>query len=264
MNKDIKISVTPGENGELRFGTLPDIPQRASYSFEGTIKAPFEYFKARTRLFSNEAPGIISYDNNGNILPSTLIQLQQNIWNKFAMVVEVDRENSSILFIENNLTTVASAEVKGSLCLTTEISNLGINARKVYTSKSLSDLLKMNRLLFAESEESMRIVAALRDFAAQVHTEIESANDDKGNKRQVFDQKISQKHELSFTLNWPVIVGEDKCKFKVEICYDIRDRQIEFWLESVEMHEAVMSSQITLIDQEIKKFQEAGITVIEK
>lgn len=228
--------------GEVRIGTLPDQITRKDYTFKGSIKSPFAYFRGKMALF---AVAMHSFD-------------------KFNMVVEVDRVKMSITFRENNNWADGSATVTGSASLSPEITALGINTTKKYSGVQLSDVLRMNRLLFALPDDCARIVNALRDFKAKIEQHIEAADDKKGNKATVFDQRIQQPHDLKFTLSWPVISGEAKTKFLVEINYDVRDRSIEFWLESVEMHEAIQEQCQALIDGEIAAFKAQDITIVEQ
>jgi hypothetical protein len=249
MNNDLRITLPDGTQ-HLRTGDLAPEVQRAGYRFDGNIKAPFNYFKVKYGLSSNE----LAEPEGGALTP----------FQKFDMVVEVDRLAYIITYREDNHTNKATAIVTGKLTIPTEIKKLGINTEKKYNSKDLGDLLKMNRLLFSDKDDSMRLVAALRDFKAKVEADIATADDKKGNKTSAYTQKIDQPHDLRFNLTWPVISGEDPVKFEVEINYDVRAQAIEFWLESVEMHEAILDASTKLVNAEIEKFQEAGLTIVEQ
>lgn len=242
MNKDnIEIKVI-SDNGNIRIGELPAVITRKDYTFKGSIKAPFAYF------------------NRKNIIAAG----DQTLFDAFMMVVEVNRATMSLTFREDNHTHEGSATIFGSASLTSELTALGINTTKKYSGVQLSDALRMNRLLFALPDDCIRIVSAMRDFKAKIEQDIQAADDKKGNKTSSFDQRIQQPHDLRFTLNWPVISGEPKTKFQVEINYDVRDKAIEFWLESVEMHEAIQEQCQALMDGQVALFQEAGITVVEQ
>lgn len=242
MNKDnIEINVQSA-NGEIRIGDLPPVIIRKDYTFKGFIKAPYAYFSRKNAL------------SNGD----------QMLFDLFMMVVEVNRAAMSITFKEDNHSTEGSALITGSASITSELTALGINTTKKYSGLQLSDALRMNRLLFALPDDCVRIVSALRDFKAKIEQDIQAADDKKGNKTTSFDQRIQQPHDLRFTLNWPVISGEPKTKFQVEINYDVRDKAIECWLESVEMHEAIQEQCQALIDGQIALFQEAGLTIVEQ
>jgi len=242
MNKDnIEIKVQ-SPTGEIRIGELPPVLIRKDYTFKGSIRAPYAYF-SRKNVLSEGDP---------------------MLFDLFTMVVEIDRAAMRITYMEDNHSTEGSAVILGSASLTPELTALGINTIKKYSGLQLSDTLRMNRLLFALPDDCIRIVSALRDFKAKIEQDIQAADDKKGNKTSSFDQRIQQPHDLRFTLNWPVISGEAKTKFLVEINYDVRDKAIEFWLESVEMHEAIQEQCQALIDGQISLFQEAGLTIVEQ
>lgn len=241
MNNELTVKVeTP--TGHIRVGELPALIQRASYSFSGTLKAPYDYFAGKT----------------------SDVSLEDATFPKVKMVVEVSRSDMKILFKEDNLFTEGSAVITGQAYITKEISDLGINTAKKYTASQLGDKLRMSRLMFTSSDECLKIVTALSNFKARVEADLQTADDKKGNKVSHFGQTISQPHDLKFTLSWPVISGEPKVKFLVEINYDVRDKAIEFWLESVEMHEAINEGSEKLMESQIELFKAAGVTVIEQ
>jgi hypothetical protein len=53
-------------------------------------------------------------------------------------------------------------------------------------------------------------------------------------------------------------------RMKEEFFEIAADKTIEFWLESVEMHEAIQEQCQALIDGQIALFQEAGLTIVEQ
>jgi len=244
MTNDIKLNLPEGVT-ELRIGELLKQTDRKPYSFTGNIQAPFEYFS-----------------NKFGLQPQQPDDKFGPWFGLFPMVVEVNRKALNIIFREDNHSDQGSAVVTGQLVLTPELQELGINAGKEYTGKQLSDTLKMKRLLFDSKDKNMELVKALQDFRAKVEADIQNANDDKGNKKFLFDQKIHQENDLRFTLNWPIISGMDKVKFQVEINYDVRASAIVFWLESVEMHESQMDQCEKCLNEEITKFKTAKVTVV--
>ena len=56
--------------------------------------------------------------------------------------------------------------------------------------------------------------------------------------------------------------GQDVRSFKVEIRFDVRDRAVTYWLESVELKEIMDADRDDIIDQQLQYFN--GIAIIEQ
>lgn len=265
-SKDFKLTLPEGTK-EIRFGEMPKLPEyrkRVSYEFKGNIRAPWDYFSKKYALSRHQqsSPSNVT-------MPGSAVTIVANIsgeplvpFDKFDMLVEVDIAKLTLKFIEDNHTSNGNAVITGKLEVSPEIKELGINDGRVYTAKELSELLKMRRIMFADRDQNLTLVKSLQAFKTKVEQEIEQANDNKGNKKYVFDQSITQTNDLKFTLNWPILSGEPKVKFEVEINYDVRNSAIVFWLESVEMHESHMAACEQLFKEEITKFTEATVPVV--
>lgn len=264
-SKDFKLTLPEGTK-EIRFGDLPKLPEyrkRVSYEFKGNIRAPWDYFSKKYALSRHrQSDTVVSIPESTMVMPANTGGEPLVPFDKFDMLVEVDIAKLTLKFIEDNHTSNGSAVIIGKLEVSPEIKELGINDGRIYTAKELSELLKMRRIMFADRDQNLTLVKSLQAFKAKVEQDIEQANDNKGNKKYVFDQSITQTNDLKFTLNWPILSGEPKVKFEVEINYDVRNSAIVFWLESVEMHESHMMACEALFTEEIAKFTEATVPVV--
>ena len=109
----------------------------------------------------------------------------------------------------------------------------------------------------------MNIVTKLKNFTAEVSQKIDAIDDKQGTKQLSFMQKVSHEVQLYFILSTPVILGATRSlKFKVDIHFDLRDKAVEFWLESVELKEATDQIKTDIISEQIDRFQKL-IPVIE-
>jgi hypothetical protein len=261
MNKDdFKINLPEGTK-ELWIGSLPNLVERQGYSFVGNIQAPFDYFHNKYLLSGNDKLAATNLPGE----PVIILRPEASLtpFAKFDMIVEINRKDLSITFREDNHTDKDCATVTGKIALDPKIMEFGINiGSKLYSGQDLAQFLNFNRLLFKERDKCLTLVDALRKFKAKIDQEIEAANDNKGNKKYVFEQAIRQEHELRFQLFWPVISGGEKQEFWVEINFDVQNRQMVFWLESVELNELIMEQTDTLLNAEIKKFKENNVTVV--
>lgn len=135
----------------------------------------------------------------------------------------------------------------------------GINSGHKHTQKSLGSLLKMNRVYFESRQENMQVVSNLERFKARVSQEIESGNDFKGNKKQLFEQQVQHDLQLSFSLSVPIYAGQSPRSFKVEINFDITDGSPIFWLESADLKEIQETERKRILDAEIQGFEDLAI-----
>lgn len=242
-----KIQVSTSEAGSLyiREGALPNLIERKAMSMTTDIKGPHDYYRRKTAL-----------------KPTSSYEKTDSDWDEFKMLVTVDVSNGVIVFQEDCMTNEGSSTITGKITKDPLLNSLGINSSKKYTSLELGDLLKMNRLLFADRDKHMTLIAALKDFKAKIDTEIQSSNDNKGNKLSHFGQKMSHEYDLTFVLKSPVIKNGPEHSFKVEINHDIRDKQVEFWLESVELHEILLDSFKKLVTEQAESFTTDGVPVV--
>jgi len=173
----------------------------------------------------------------------------------FDMLLTFSISKGEITYIENNSTDEPCTTIIGKLHFNKDLESLNINKNHKYTSHQLSDILKFNRRLFADYDECMKMVTTLKNFTADVSQRIESIDDKQGNKQSAIIQKIYHDVQLSFVLNTPVIIGDTKpLKFKVDVHFDLRDKAVEFWLESVELKEATDEIKTNVISAQIEKF----------
>ncbi len=228
-------------------GAAPEEFIQKNTEHTGVITAPTDFFVTKHVLTRQDAGNITVTDFN------------------FAdMLVKFSLSEGWIEYIENNSTTEKGAVIKGKIYTFPGLKELGINTQKTYTSQTLADKLKFSRSLFQSSDECMNMVTKLKKFTATINTEIDNIDDKQGNKKIAFAQKISHELDLTFTLSCPIVSGTgDKKTFKVEIMFDLRDKAIEFWLESVELKEisdSFLESEITKL---LEPFKIQGVPIIQ-
>lgn len=59
----------------------------------------------------------------------------------------------------------------------------------------------------------------------------------------------------------PIYVGQPKKKFKVEVLYRIREKNVEVWFESPELQEMLMGDAESIIATELKRFPETILQI---
>jgi hypothetical protein len=145
----------------------------------------------------------------------------------------------------------------------TEIKKLKINTNEILTIKDLTRMIKFNKYWFADKDENNALVQNLQKFKASIQQQIEAEHDTRGNKKSAFEVKVDSTMKMSFVLEMPVFIGQPNKKFKVDIAFDVRDGEIDVWLESPELEDLLKNEAVSIIDSEIKQMSDKGIVVIE-
>jgi hypothetical protein len=177
----------------------------------------------------------------------------------------VNRDAGTITFRSNDEhQTEGGHTVTGRLSEATALQALAINTSRTYTAKKLGQLLKMNRSLFADREENLKIVSDLQRFRATVTQELEKADDTKGNKLYHFEQRVKTEFDLRFTLKTPIYKGQEPVSFRVDIMFDVSDGSVEYWLDSVGLKDLQDIFRDRIIDRELVRLADKNITIIDQ
>ena len=224
------------ENGTkevvIRNGEAPIIREPLVLDVHGTIQAPSEFWNKRKSLYNvNDCH------------------------------VEYSKQNKSIELTLNE-SNYFGGTIKGMIEEHPELEKFGINKNKVYTLKELSQLLKMSRAFFADTDEATKVVGNLQKCKASIQTQIEKEESSRGDKKISFEAKVDSNIDLNFTLKMPIWKGYKDHKFQVEICLDVRDKDITLWLESQELQQLFIDTREAIFSDELKNFEE--LVCIEK
>lgn len=156
-----------------------------------------------------------------------------------------------------------SAKVSGQLLLNDDLKKFEINSQsKMWGLQELAKFLKMNKTFFADKEKADTLIASLLSFKATITSDLEKANDGRGNSKDLVDRKTNSNMPTDFTLSLPVFVGGDIKTFRVEIGIDSTDSSAKFWLESSELQDIIITDRDKIIDAELLKFD--GLIIIEQ
>jgi len=227
---NIKLTVTPQTNELIiREGSALPLKWPDNLKITGTIDAPAIFYRGKGE----------NYD-----------------WTRGH--VEVTKDTITLLWghHENDGKLV----VVGKLEQDPDLVKFGINSSRTFHQKELANMLKMNRIYFADRDENMGIVSSLEKLRVRVTQEIENGNDFKGNKKHLFEQNVQHEIRLQFTLVVPLYKGQEKKSFLVDVNFDITDGNTVFWLESVDLKELIETERIRIIDSQISKM--GGLTII--
>lgn len=159
----------------------------------------------------------------------------------------IDKGKAYILFSEStrqiNLFTDPGSPlgllVNGTLETYPELDSFKINksSSQTFSQTQLEKLIRMNRIWFRDKDEHMTLVGKLKSFTAKVQADIQSEQDQRSNKNNKYLKQVTTDLASDFVLSIPIYKGADPSTFRVEICYELTDAQVSFWLESVELYE---------------------------
>jgi len=235
-NKQIQVQAAPGvAELVLREGEAQPIREEAKLKIGGDIYSPSKWYAVRFDQFTVKNSHIIFSREKG------IISLHINDKSYFEDVIQ------------------------GQLVINKELANWGINdTNKTYTIKDLQRFINMRKIHFADRDEATKMVLNLSKFKASVQSQIEQESSNRGNKIDSYSVKVDSNLDMSFTLLIPIHIGTKPSKFKVDICFDVRDKEVSIWLESPELKELEGDNKDKLIDEALKPFFDGGFVIIEQ
>jgi hypothetical protein len=175
--------------------------------------------------------------------------------------VEFSYENRYIRLTTKERCETLGHVIEGKLIVNPKIKELGFNAGTKFGAKELMRHLKFNRAYFADKEQNMSVVANLANFNAQATKQIDIQGDDRGNAKNNFEVKVDTNCRLDFNICMPIFIGQPKKTFKVEIMFEVREKHVEFWLESIELAELQVADCEAIINAELERIPEAIVRI---
>lgn len=143
--------------------------------------------------------------------------------------------------------------IEGNLKLHPDLEKFNINSGKSYKTFELADFIKMNRHYFENKEYAMKLVSELRNFEGKVNKELESKDDNRGNKRVLINQIVESNIPNGFFLELPVFIGQEKKRLEVEI--DING-SFDCSLVSPDLKEFIDLESKSILDEQLTKIKE--------
>ncbi|MBX2906205.1 MAG: hypothetical protein KF744_09215 [Taibaiella sp.] len=240
-NENVRIVVPEGVTEfTLRQGVAVEplkLKEAKSIALTGDIHAVAQYMKVR----SESAQGIQVPDKSKAVV----------VVNKDAMTIVLDLDP------DNYAKTTVTAKLEKSK----ELLKFGINEEVFYDRKGLLKELKFSRNLFDNQVTYNAVMASLMQVRMQTQAEMQQSSDNRGNRN---NQDMVQVHApdfvSTFVLNVPVYKGFPAEKIEVEICFEVRDNKIVFWLESVGLNDVLAAKIDGIFDAELKSVE--GFVII--
>ena len=140
------------------------------------------------------------------------------------------------------------------------------NPNDGWTPDRLGQFLRLNRSLFEDREECMKLVSALKNFTAKANSEVQKQKDPSGSRADVFKQTVESNLPKSFTLSLAIFKGTPKVPIVVEFDHYLADGECFLQLVSPGANEAVEAYRDSCIDEVLGKIREIApeIAIMEK
>lgn len=178
-------------------------------------------------------------------------------------IVTVDKSAKTIV-LQLDPENYYGATITAKLGESDELKQFGINKGSRYNRKSLLDLIRFNRLFFEDKVQHSQVMAGLYKLRIKSEQEIQQEKDNQGNKRTLHDVKTVDDGGMvkEFNLTLPLFKGFSNQNITVEICFEVLNGDVSFWLESVGLKEAMDAAVDGIISEELKSCE--GFVIINK
>lgn len=181
--------------------------------------------------------------------------------------VVVNRDKLQIMLVINEDDPYTNGKIVGELKYSEIFLKLGINSDKQWQPDVLSRFLKLNRSLFLDKTENMKVVTALKQIETKVEQAVSRERQENGNVGLSFKQQVANSNiPERFTLKIPVFSGGSYTEVAVETFVTIDGAQISIALQSAAANEVVEDSKANTIGEIVAKIREIApeIAIIEQ
>lgn len=230
IEKLTEMNIEDGKDMVIRFGDALPLKEPKYVSIHGTIDAPARWVEKRK-------DDIVSADAH----------------------ILVDRDHMTITLNtdENNF---YSDQIVGTLTLSTEMQEFGINTGEYMSCFDMADRIKQLRTYFETQQEAMKLVTELRSFKAKIDKELELSDDKRGNQTIMRAQTVESNLPKSFKVNMPIFKGTEKRTFEVEV--EINPNDLSCTLVSPDAHDIVVQERDSQMDGVLVRIAEAAPNIV--
>ncbi len=186
-----------------------------------------------------------------------------NLIDQLQTTVLVDREKMSINLHSNEKDHYGD-KVGGKLSVHPDFIKFTINSGELMKPEKLGDFLRMNRFVFENKTEALKLVTLLKGFTANVNKIVEEKVTSNGDRRKIMDQTVEHNLPPAFYINLPLFKGQAPQRIEVEIVID--SQTLDCRLESPEAQEFMDKVKNEAIDEQIGLIQDVApnVLIIEK
>lgn len=185
----------------------------------------------------------------GNIdAPLRWLHTREKVMDNIESHVLIDRQNYRITLFERPRDAYGN-EITGQIVVNPDLAAFRVNGEG-WTTRDLSNFIKMNTHHFDSREVATSLVAILKNLKAKIEKEIDREDDSRGNQTMKFEQKVDSQIPPEFDLTIALFKGQDKTKFTVTIELEANGNDITCFLVSPTMKEAAEKMRDDLMDEQ--------------
>lgn len=171
--------------------------------------------------------------------------------------IKVDRQNMMITLTINERDYYTKSTIEGSVAFTDTYKNFGINDSQAgWLPAKLGQFLRLNRGVFEDRAECMKLVSLLKNFTAKAKAEIQKQRDPSGSTADVYRQEVESNLPKSFTVHIAIFKGTAKEAIEVEFDHYLKDGDVFLQLVSPGANELTESYRDQCIDDVLNKIRE--------
>lgn len=235
METNVNVTVPPDYNGtpvvvHLLSGTAPKVINPKSFEFKGSITAPQIYLKGQ-----NPPPTctIVVFDRESMEIRTWLDYLNEN-----------------------------QSRVTGKVEYSEMVTRYAINQDKKFTLDELRKLVRLTGPWFKDENQHRALMINLNTFNAKVEAQIADEKNNRGSENKQLKRDVTTDVPFSFVLQGPILKGGKSLSFQVDVCLEITDGGVRFWLESTELIKLSTQCIDEMFDAEQKAIEALGYTCI--
>lgn len=230
-----KILINPqGDKLTILNGNALELKHPERLSVVGQIESVRKYLDAR----------------RGSLLSSDSLQFI----NKDLAVIYINEDEGTIsLSVDPN--NPFSTTVKGELKVNPELASFQINKSHRFTRETFLDLITFRRRFFDSVADWDNLKTKFQRLKVSSSAEIEQGSDKRGNRENTFKKEVnSDEVPASFKLNMPIFKGQPSRSFQVDICVDVTDAGVKFFLESNDLVELADADKKKIISDQLQGY----------
>ena len=171
--------------------------------------------------------------------------------------IKVNRENMTITLTTDERDSYKKSVFVGKVEFSEVFEKFGINSSTAgWEPAKLGQFLRLNRSVFAERTECMKLVSLLKNFTANAKVEIQKQKDPSGSTADVYRSQVESNLPKSFTINIPIFKGTAKSSIEVEFDHYVTDGSVFLQLVSPGANEVADDYRDQCIDAVLTSIKE--------
>lgn len=169
--------------------------------------------------------------------------------------VDVNREKMTLTLVVNEDDEYTRGTITGKVEFTDVYVATKINASGAWEPERLGRFFRLNRILFTNREEGMKLVSQLMNFSAHAKSEVQKQKDPSGSRADIYKQEVKSNLPKDFVLNLSIFKGTTKVAVTVEFDHYLTDGECYLQLVSPGANEAVEEFRDKCIDDVLDKIR---------